>query len=1128
MELYDNKFKYENKLMPKHNIILILQPNESNKKESLNKLIYRFEEISELLHFLNENNENIAKFIYDNMNNIHLILYKSDEVINLNSFLIKQDLSNYFYLNLLIVENQEIINYSYSFDFINFFNKNNLIKTSHIKKFRKIINSKIILDLIKNYEGLDDYDEDEETNEKLSKIKSDNINIIKENIDIFKEIELEIKSDNIIDKKIDDLYSEIIINIIKSKKIDDYKYTNNIIDELELKHIYLTKKMFEKINKELNSNKEYLKSYIIGNKEDLLNERKINFYYILLKDIIKISAYMYQFYFILDTRKLILALLKSNELPFDINNINPNIKDKLDYIIKTLVDSDYYFTIPKHDLIKLKEILKYYKTFLFESKKAEINDVNNTELLLSIFNQEIIDFYIKQFNNNNIEKAKNKKEDIKEKNADENNIIPPNDNMSNNKNQMIFNNENISNKDNSENKNNAYNTNDLNPSTKQSSKKDESIKNSSNREENENNQYNENDSAPLAIENFDPTFATYFFENSSILTTLNGNENTRRVIAYEKIKYGKSEIEVSYDIFKATFGNFNNKGHHNNKLIKNCIKFYSFLKEYETRIKTEYKNNFNLRIELNFKDENKYNDNGIKNITCIYNFYEPITNKLFSFREENILNNGTNSNSNGFDFLLLKINSDCYSNIKSDKNNNCSKNIKSNNNKPKDNQNKINNEPNNMNNKKVSIFQNDQSNKKKAFYTFSEFNKTARKEQILELIRKVEKESKYNGFIAQLSNGYYVINKSDNYLCIFDIYFNYMTDIRGFKDHIFNICEKTNNDKEKGKENIEIILCTNDEINLIQIDFKKINSQIKKYNISPNKYLNCIEIKDSNYICLGYKGVDQYFDLFSENNVKKNNIINIPCFNSIKVNENIIALVSNSILPEGKDELIFYNTKTKSLSEIEGYSFVLSQYGLSLMQREEIEEKSNEKRKKRKKKNRNITVTENGVKMNRILLCACKKYNLDQKNGILIINAELSNNKDINKPFYDTDDFEVHCICPISKIENNNENYDNINKEYKKNIKVIDTEFFLVGGFDVEKGEGKIRLYKLKFSSEVYDTKIEYLQDIEFYEYENFEGFEGPINCIIQSKITGNIIINCYNGEIYLLTRPNIDYYLEN
>ena len=46
------------------------------------------------------------------------------------------------------------------------------------------------------------------------------------------------------------------------------------------------------------------------------------------------------------------------------------------------------------------------------------------------------------------------------------------------------------------------------------------------------------------------------------------------------------------------------------------------------------------------------------------------------------------------------------------------------------------------------------------------------------------------------------------------------------------------------------------------------------------------------------------------------------------------------------------------------------------------------------------------------------------------------------------------------------------------------------------------------------------MQDIET------DIIDSPINCIIQSKISGNILVTSYSGNIYLFTKPNIDYYL--
>ena len=70
-------------------------------------------------------------------------------------------------------------------------------------------------------------------------------------------------------------------------------------------------------------------------------------------------------------------------------------------------------------------------------------------------------------------------------------------------------------------------------------------------------------------------------------------------------------------------------------------------------------------------------------------------------------------------------------------------------------------------------------------------------------------------------------------------------------------------------------------------------------------------------------------------------------------------------------------------------------------------------------------------------------------------------------------------------------------------------------------------MYKINYGKKAYNTTIEYVQDIDFKEKDDIEAFNGPINCLIQSKRTGNILASCSNGNIYLLTPPNINYYLE-
>ena len=46
----------------------------------------------------------------------------------------------------------------------------------------------------------------------------------------------------------------------------------------------------------------------------------------------------------------------------------------------------------------------------------------------------------------------------------------------------------------------------------------------------------------------------------------------------------------------------------------------------------------------------------------------------------------------------------------------------------------------------------------------------------------------------------------------------------------------------------------------------------------------------------------------------------------------------------------------------------------------------------------------------KVLLCACQKYSSHQKNGILLVELPLKDDKEMYYEFYETD-FEVHCFC---------------------------------------------------------------------------------------------------------------------
>ena len=166
------------------------------------------------------------------------------------------------------------------------------------------------------------------------------------------------------------------------------------------------------------------------------------------------------------------------------------------------------------------------------------------------------------------------------------------------------------------------------------------------------------------------------------------------------------------------------------------------------------------------------------------------------------------------------------------------------------------------------------------------------------------------------------------------------------------------------------------------------------------------------------------------------------------------------------------------------------------------------------------------------MLCACKKYFSDQKNEILLVNLD---NHQIDDTC-DTQNFEVYCFCPITIKKGST-----IDEKGRK-VDSINNDFFFVGGFDNDKKEGKIKLYKVIFpkSEKKKEYKIEYLQDIELYKVNENKNkqkkynkliFEGPINSIIQIKNRpneGEILATCYDGNVYRFSSPNLTFYTEN
>ena len=81
--------------------------------DPINKLFSTFNEIENILQL---KESKIIKFLYFNKFTIHKILYNEDQIINIDVNINNNEnnLNVYFYLLLLIMDNRDIINYSFS------------------------------------------------------------------------------------------------------------------------------------------------------------------------------------------------------------------------------------------------------------------------------------------------------------------------------------------------------------------------------------------------------------------------------------------------------------------------------------------------------------------------------------------------------------------------------------------------------------------------------------------------------------------------------------------------------------------------------------------------------------------------------------------------------------------------------------------------------------------------------------------------------------------------------------------------------------------------------------------------------------------------------------------------------
>ena len=265
------------KLRLSYNYYSILASSHEKINDPIYKLLLDYSDI-ENIQKINDKKEIelLCKFLYFNRKKVHEILLDSDKTIHFEYKENNKSLSFYFYLVLLIKDMPYILNYTYDLEYIKEINDQ---QDQNKEIYKKLIISKIIIELVNEYKSIYDYFDDE-NEEKLNLIINMNLSIIKKNINAFKEMDINWTEVEFCSESIDLIYIDIIISLIKQKKLEDYEYSYEIIKQLNFDSIDINNTMYDKLYDLLNKEEDYINNYIIYYKEELDSENKINHIYL--------------------------------------------------------------------------------------------------------------------------------------------------------------------------------------------------------------------------------------------------------------------------------------------------------------------------------------------------------------------------------------------------------------------------------------------------------------------------------------------------------------------------------------------------------------------------------------------------------------------------------------------------------------------------------------------------------------------------------------------------------------------------------------------------------------------------------------------------------------------------------
>ena len=366
----NEKFLSLNKSLPQKLLISyssIFYEAGISENDPLHKLLNEYTEIEKIKEIAKEN---FTKYLYLNKEYVHNILYDADKTIHIeyNNYL-----SYNYYLLLLLKDKPDYLNYTFDFGYIKKMIEN---QKNNEKIFIKLIMLKISLDLIDEYNETHDYNEikDDLNERKLIDINIYELSSVLSDNYYLEAINIKWTQKDFCSKKVDDIYIEIINNMIKYRKLEEENLF--IFEQLDLKNIIINQKMFDEISITLDADEDYIKDYMIKNESDMSDNKKITFYYILFNYILKNHLFIiYENQFLKKTRVNINNMAKGKK------QINCKIKDneELEKKAKCIIEiftnnGKYYSNRQTKKGNKFKDIFNRSKTnknSITKNKKLE-------------------------------------------------------------------------------------------------------------------------------------------------------------------------------------------------------------------------------------------------------------------------------------------------------------------------------------------------------------------------------------------------------------------------------------------------------------------------------------------------------------------------------------------------------------------------------------------------------------------------------------------------------------------------------------------------------------------------------------------------------------------------------------